>query len=121
MGSFNSGGLFIRGVNSSISYTYWTTTVANNSSSEDEVALDGIQLNIKKTSSDSFKYVFEKEGNSLLDGFQIGLDIVGLVPGFGEVADGANGLIYLYRGDYLNASLSFGAYDSFCRLGCHRW
>ncbi|MDM1552838.1 RHS repeat-associated core domain-containing protein [Empedobacter falsenii] len=61
-GSFNSGGLFIGGINSSTSYTYWTTTVANNSSSEDEVALDGIQLNIKKTSSDSFKYVFEEEG-----------------------------------------------------------
>ena len=106
--SYDSGGLFI-GVNSSTSYISWTKTEVNDTASEDVVALDGPHLISKKISSDSFKYVFEKEGNSLLDGFQIGLDIVGLVPGFGEVADGANGLIYLYRGDYLNASLSFGA------------
>ncbi|MET3731419.1 hypothetical protein [Moheibacter stercoris] len=32
-----------------------------------------------------------------------------MIPGFGEVADGINALIYLGRGDYLNASLSAGA------------
>ncbi len=48
-------------------------------------------------------------GTSLLDGFQTVLDVAGLVPVVGEVADGINALIYLGRGDYLNASLSAAA------------
>ncbi|WP_188006828.1 LXG domain-containing protein [Sporosarcina sp. ANT_H38] len=47
--------------------------------------------------------------NKLLDYFQVGLDIAGLVPVFGEAADGVNGVIYAARGDELNAALSFGA------------
>ncbi|MCR6641087.1 MAG: hypothetical protein NVV82_19365 [Sporocytophaga sp.] len=35
--------------------------------------------------------------------------MAGLVPGFGEVADGLNAGIYALRGDYLNASLSMAA------------
>ena len=41
-----------------------------------------------------------------LDGIQTGLDIVGLVPGVGEIADGANALISLGRGDVAGATLS---------------
>ena len=37
------------------------------------------------------------------------LDIVGLIPVLGEVADGTNGVIYIFRGQYGNASLSFAA------------
>lgn len=37
------------------------------------------------------------------------MDIVGLIPGVGEIADGVNGLIYTARGDALNATLSFSA------------
>lgn len=51
----------------------------------------------------------DKGGFSLLDGIQIGLDVVGVVPGFGEVADGVNGLISLARGDTTGAALSFAA------------
>jgi hypothetical protein len=39
----------------------------------------------------------------------LGLDVTGLIPGFGEIADGANALIYLARGDNLNAGLSAAA------------
>ncbi|MEK4171434.1 RNase A-like domain-containing protein [Lysinibacillus sp. FSL L8-0312] len=46
---------------------------------------------------------------NLLDTLQVGLDLIGLIPGVGEVADGVNGLIYLARGDKVNAALSFGA------------
>ena len=53
----------------------------------------------------------------LLDGVQIGLDVVGLVPGVGEIADGANGLISLARGDYTGAALSFGAMIPFAGWG----
>lgn len=35
------------------------------------------------------------------------LDAAGVIPGFGEIADAANGCIYLAEGDYLNAGLSF--------------
>lgn len=51
----------------------------------------------------------EKEGNSFLDSFQTVLDIAGLVPGFGEIADGINAAIYVARGDYANAALSAAA------------
>ena len=41
-----------------------------------------------------------------LDGVQAGLDVVGFVPGVGEIADGINALISLGRGDYVGATLS---------------
>lgn len=47
--------------------------------------------------------------NNLLDSFQFVLDIAGLIPVVGEVADGVNGVIYSARGDALNATLSFSA------------
>ena len=37
------------------------------------------------------------------------MDIAGLIPVVGELADGANGLIYTAKGDMLNAGLSFSA------------
>ncbi len=46
---------------------------------------------------------------NLLNTLQKGLDIVGMVPVVGEVADGVNGIIYAARGDKVNAALSFGA------------
>lgn len=55
--------------------------------------------------------------NKLLDGIQFGLDLVGLIPGIGEIADGANGIIYTARGDKLNATLSFGAMIPFAGWG----
>ncbi|WP_446936032.1 deaminase domain-containing protein [Lysinibacillus fusiformis] len=45
----------------------------------------------------------------MLDTLQVGLDLVGLIPGVGEIADGVNGIIYLASGDKVNAALSFGA------------
>ena len=40
---------------------------------------------------------------------QLSLDIIGLVPVIGEVADLANGIIYTIQGDGVNATLSFAA------------
>lgn len=48
----------------------------------------------------------DDEGLSNLDKFQLALDVAGLVPVYGEIFDGINALIYLARGDKLNASLS---------------
>src|SRR5690606_12479255 len=47
--------------------------------------------------------------NGVLGGVQTVLDVVGLVPGFGEIADGINAVIYAANGDYVNASLSLAA------------
>lgn len=37
------------------------------------------------------------------------LDVAGMVPGLGEVADGLNAVIYLAEGDYTNAAMSAAA------------
>ena len=39
------------------------------------------------------------------DNIQTGLDVIGFIPGIGELADGANAAIYA-NGDYLNGGLS---------------
>lgn len=43
---------------------------------------------------------------SFSDWLHIGLDGLGLVPVIGEIADGANALFYLSKGDYTNATIS---------------
>ena len=57
----------------------------------------------------SYKHTHNGAVHTILDGVQIGLDVVGLVPVVGEIADGVNALIYVGRGDYVNASLSAAA------------
>ncbi len=52
-----------------------------------------------------------------LEMFQTGLDIVGLIPVVGEVADLANGVIYLVNGDNVNAGLSFAGTIPFAGWG----
>ncbi|MED4567968.1 HNH/ENDO VII family nuclease [Brevibacillus agri] len=52
----------------------------------------------------------EKSGwGSFLDGVQLALDVVGLIPGVGEIADLPNAGISLARGDYAGAALSLAA------------
>ena len=43
------------------------------------------------------------------DALHTTLDVVGLIPGVGEVADGANALVYLAEGDKVSAALSAAA------------
>ncbi|NLU13954.1 MAG: RHS repeat protein [Gammaproteobacteria bacterium] len=43
------------------------------------------------------------------DTIHIALDVVGMIPVIGEVADGANALLYLAEGDHVNAALSAAA------------
>lgn len=45
-------------------------------------------------------------GEQVLDGIQLGLDVVGLIPVFGEMADLANAGVSVARGDYVGAGLS---------------
>ena len=51
----------------------------------------------------------ELAAEALLSVTQSGLDVAGMVPVVGEVADGLNGTIYLVRGDVTNAGISFAA------------
>ena len=53
---------------------------------------------------------------SAMDALHLGLDVVGLVPGLGEIADGANALLYLAEGDYANAALSAAAMIPFAGM-----
>jgi len=55
--------------------------------------------------------------NRLLNGLQTGLDVAGVVPVIGEVADGINAGIYTLRGDYVNAGLSGAAMIPFLGWG----
>ncbi|MGH8483172.1 MAG: hypothetical protein ACRESP_02095, partial [Pseudomonas sp.] len=48
-------------------------------------------------------------GKQVLDGIQVGLDVIGLVPVFGEIADVANAGVSLARGDYVGAGLSLAS------------
>ena len=48
----------------------------------------------------------DPSGESVMDWVHTGLDVVGFVPGIGDVADGANAVLYLCEGDYVNAALS---------------
>ena len=66
-----------------------------------EIAHEGLELDdayASDSSGDSFWSKFA-------DGVQAGLDIAGLVPGVGEIADGVNALISLGRGDVAGATL----------------
>lgn len=47
--------------------------------------------------------------NNPVDAVHVALDVVGMVPIVGEIADGINGTIYLIQGNYLDASFSFAA------------
>ena len=55
-------------------------------------------------------------GMSAMDALHLGLDVVGLVPGLGEIADGANALLYLAEGDRVNAALSAAAMIPFAGM-----
>jgi len=56
-------------------------------------------------------------GTKVLDGLQIGLDVVGLIPGVGEIADLANAGISAARGDFVGAGLSLASAVPFAGWG----
>ena len=62
-----------------------------------------ILITAEELQSSTVITIFQEEV-SFLDG-----DVAGLVPGVGEAADGFNALIYLARGDRMNAALSGAA------------
>ena len=75
---------------------------------------DGLLAKLAWNTSSDY---LSRNATRILDGTQTVLDVVGLVPGVGEVADGANALIYLGRGDNTNAALSGAAMIPFVGWG----
>ena len=67
----------------------------------------GGMIDIPGTLSSVVDTLSNLSASDVLDGIQGALDVVGLIPGFGEIADGINGCISLARGDYVGAALSF--------------
>jgi hypothetical protein len=73
---------------------------------------------VKKAAKATTKVVINAvQPKNLLDGLQLGLDIAGLIPGLGEIADGVNAAIYLARGDKVNAALSLTSMIPFAGYG----
>ncbi len=80
------------------------------------LALDPVNINIKtplyrQLGFERREYAMESEENkswldTILDATQLALDIVGCIPGVGEVADLVNAGISLARGDYYGAAAS---------------
>ncbi len=84
--------------------------------SEEEADVITAQLP-SETSRQSDSAEGPSESDSVLDAVQMGLDVVGLIPGIGEVADAANAIISLARGDYVGAALSAAAMIPFAGWG----
>jgi hypothetical protein len=57
----------------------------------------------------NFRVYMKAMGDTIMELVHTGLDIAGLVPGIGEIADLANGIIYTLQGQGVNATLSFAA------------
>ncbi|OWU65929.1 MAG: hypothetical protein CBB60_002170 [Armatimonadetes bacterium Cent15-Ar3] len=66
---------------------------------------------------DPFGLGAERSDGGIMSMFHTVLDVAGLVPGFGEAADGINALIYAAEGDYVNAGLSGAAMIPFAGWG----
>ncbi|MGK3967881.1 PAAR-like domain-containing protein [Sorangium sp. So ce118] len=62
----------------------------------------GPLVDLNKMREEAEKSWWEKAS----DWVHTGLDIVGFIPGIGEIADGLNAAIYLAEGDYVNAAIS---------------
>lgn len=84
------------------------STVKNVASNVSKTATN-IGKSIDKSIDVASEQLKKIDTKKVLDGFQTGLDLAGMIPGVGEIADGANAAIYLSRGDKLNAGLSAAA------------
>ena len=91
-----------------------TLNPTNMNAASKKIYEDVVKSSIAKTqawlqAAKSMTNAVASNGGKILNVVQMGLDVVGLVPFWGEIADGVNGAIYAARGDKLNAALSFSA------------
>ena len=68
-----------------------------------EIAHEGLELDDAYAPDSSGG---DSRWSKIADGVQAGLDVAGIIPIVGEVADGLNALISLGRGDYADTALS---------------
>ncbi len=73
------------------------------------VSFEMASLKLEHPDWSDWKISLYAYSNVLLEGLHLTLDIIGLVPGAGEVCDLVNGGIYTLEGEYLEASLSFAS------------
>ncbi|HBN8564160.1 hypothetical protein ACM7D6_00395 [Pseudomonas aeruginosa] len=71
-----------------------------------ETPATGKSAEASRTTVESETPAEDDTGTKILDGLQTTLDVAGLIPGVGEIADLANAGISLARGDYAGAALS---------------
>lgn len=91
-----------------ISYLDIDTNIVEGDIIKEDESKYSISLSYEENNNSSSKpEVDVSDGNSILDKIQFTLDVAGFVPAFGAVPDIINGLIYICRGDWGNAGLSF--------------
>lgn len=71
-----------------------------------ETPATGKSAEASRTTVESETPAEDDTGTKILDSLQTTLDVAGLIPGVGEIADLANAGISLARGDYAGAALS---------------
>lgn len=74
-----------------------------------ELAREYATLGLLYPSMGKFDRYYRAYQNVVTRRMQSVLDILGLIPGGGEIADAINGGLYLMKGDATNASLSFAS------------
>jgi hypothetical protein len=73
------------------------------------VAMEAAVLRVQYPDASDFWISATALKNVLLEEMHLALDLAGFIPGIGEFADLANGVIYTIEGDWFNATLSFAA------------
>jgi hypothetical protein len=99
---YADGRAYIEKTKVETSWTYNGTNILVNSQ---PLATDS-DIQPKQTDQ-RFKIVKKKiEGSSGIDSFQTALDWLGFIPGYGDILDAINAIIYFARGKYLDGTLS---------------
>jgi hypothetical protein len=96
-------------IKSPLKRTTWTTTGG-------ELFVDGEKIEIKKVVQQRKREYQQQQQRktkrkaiqttSSIDKFQTALDWLGLIPGFGDILDAINAIIYFARGKYMEGMLS---------------
>jgi hypothetical protein len=98
-------------VNVSLAWTYIDHAAAGLYALQRDVAVRAMAIAQSECDSELLEDIKKaveppKKGGGFLGIVHTALDGAGFIPGFGEIADGTNALIYLGEGDWKNAAIS---------------
>jgi len=98
----SDGSAFIEKSNTESPWTFDGTNVIVNNKPL------GVTSNVNKSKSNYVVTVKKKsvQGRDAIDVFQTALDWLGFIPGYGDILDAINAIIYFARGKYLDGTLS---------------